>query len=85
MPTDPDDWHRADIKAALEKAGWTLRRLSQAHGYSVFAAAQALHRPWPRMERLIARAIGVSPATIWPSRYVPKPRRRKPTTKRRSE
>ena len=21
------DWHRADIKAALEKAGWTLRKL----------------------------------------------------------
>jgi Ner family transcriptional regulator len=77
------DWHRADIKAALEKAGWTLRKLSIKHGYCVFAAAQALHRPWPRMERIIARAIGVRPSEIWPSRYASKRplRRRSGTTK----
>ena len=28
------DWHRADIIAALHKAGWSLRQLSLQHGYS---------------------------------------------------
>lgn len=65
----PKDWHPADIKAALEKAGWSLRRLSQHHGYSPCLLQVALARPYPRAEGLIAEAIGVSPETIWPSRY----------------
>ncbi len=63
------DWHNADIQAALKKRGWTLRKLSQAHGYEASAAAHAFMRPWPRIERIIARAIDVGPETIWPSRY----------------
>jgi Ner family transcriptional regulator len=65
----PKDWHRADIKAALEKAGWSLRRLSQHHGYCPGTLQTALLRPWPRAEQLIAEAIGVRPEKIWPSRY----------------
>ncbi len=64
------DWHPADIKAALEKAGWSLRRLSLHHGYaSPTTLKNALHGRWPKAERLIAEAIGIDPATIWPSRY----------------
>ena len=63
------DWHVADIKAALEKKGWSLSRLAFRHGYCRTAAAMSLYRPWPKMERLIADAIGVSPQDIWPSRY----------------
>ena len=66
---EPEDWHKADIKCALEKAGWTLRKLSKAHGYSVTAAQIALVKPYPNWERLIARAIGRKPEEIWPSRY----------------
>lgn len=67
-----DDWHRADIVAALRKQGWSLRRLSQHHGYkSATALNNALDRPWPKGERLIAQAIGVAPEVIWPSRYQP--------------
>lgn len=29
----------------------------------------ALHRPWPKAERIIAEFIGVSAREIWPSRY----------------
>jgi len=66
----PGDWHPADIKAALEKAGWSLRRLSLRHGYKSPATLKnALHRRWPKGERLIAEAIGIDPAEIWPSRY----------------
>ncbi len=64
------DWHKSDIKAALEKRGLTLKGLSISNGYrSVDAAAQALQRPYPKMERIIGRALGIKPETIWPSRY----------------
>jgi Ner family transcriptional regulator len=64
------DWHRADIVAALRKAGWSLRKLSAHHGYaSANTLAKALDRPWPKGERLIAEAIGIDPEKVWPSRY----------------
>ncbi len=63
------DWHKADIKAALEKAGWSLSRLSRHHGYTRTALKNALSKPWPKAERLIAEALGIRPQTIWPSRY----------------
>ncbi|WP_163534223.1 helix-turn-helix domain-containing protein, partial [Klebsiella pneumoniae] len=31
--------------------------------------ANALLRPWPKGEKLIADAMGISPEIIWPSRY----------------
>ena len=64
------DWHRADIVAELRKAGWSLRRLATHHGYaSPTTLTNALARPWPKGERIIAEAIGIDAATIWPSRY----------------
>ena len=63
------DWHVADIKAALEKNGWSLRKLSEANGYAARTIGVALHRHWPRGEQIIAAAIGVKPEDIWPSRY----------------
>ena len=65
----PQDWHVADIKCALEKKGWSLSRLSKRNGYCRTACKAALHQPLPKMERLIADAIGVPPQEIWPSRY----------------
>ena len=63
------DWHKADIKAALEKAGWSLRRLAISHGYHPSMLIQALRRPYLNAERLIADALGLKPEAIWPSRY----------------
>ncbi|MGH1509475.1 helix-turn-helix domain-containing protein [Ralstonia solanacearum] len=63
------DWHRADIKSALEKAGYTLRQLSLQYGYAPTSLKFALNEPWPAAERIIAAAIGVAPSTIWPTRY----------------
>lgn len=63
------DWHRADIKAALEKHGLSLSRLARLHGFARTSTAQALHFQWPKMERLIADALGIHPREIWPSRY----------------
>jgi len=67
----PADWHLADIKAGLEKAGWTLRRLSLVHGYSGGTLKKALHTQYPRAEEIIAATIGVHPSVVWPSRYNP--------------
>jgi Ner family transcriptional regulator len=73
------DWHRADIKAALEKKGLSLARLARLNGYGRRSTSTALSVPWPKMESVIARAIGVQPQVIWPSRYredgTPKSRR----------
>ncbi|AXV78918.1 MULTISPECIES: helix-turn-helix domain-containing protein [Ralstonia solanacearum species complex] len=63
------DWHRADVKAALEKAGITLRQLSIQNGYAPTSLVNALNTPWPAAERIIAAEIGVAPHVIWPSRY----------------
>lgn len=71
--TSPEDWHRADIVAAVRKAGWSLRRLSAHYGYaSPSTLTNALARHWPKGERIIADAIGVAPEEIWPSRYADK-------------
>jgi Ner family transcriptional regulator len=54
----------------LHKAGWSIRKLSAHHGYkSPGTLTHALNRHWPKGERLIAAALGIDPATIWPSRY----------------
>jgi len=72
MPSPPTtDWHRADIKAELEKKGWTLRSLSQHHSYRAGTLKTALDRRWPKGQQIIAAAIGVEPQDIWPSRYPP--------------
>ncbi|HAI05978.1 MULTISPECIES: helix-turn-helix domain-containing protein [Pantoea] len=64
-----EDWHPADIIAALHKRGTTLAALSRSAGLSSSTLANALSRPWPKGEWLIAEAIAIHPAEIWPSRY----------------
>lgn len=63
------DWHPADIIAALHKRGTSLAAVSREAGLSSSTLANALSRPWPKGELLIARAIGVDAADIWPGRY----------------
>ncbi|MBC3251523.1 helix-turn-helix domain-containing protein [Serratia fonticola] len=67
-PRDPD-WHPADVIAALKKRGTTLAAVSRGAGLSSSTLANALLRPWPKGEWLIADALNVHPAEIWPSRY----------------
>ncbi|WP_315708530.1 helix-turn-helix domain-containing protein [Brenneria uluponensis] len=63
------DWHSADIIAALKKRGTSLAAVSRNAGLASSTLANALTRHWPKGEKLIAEALGVSPAEIWPSRY----------------
>jgi Ner family transcriptional regulator len=64
------DWHNADIIAAVKKAsGFSLRKLSMQNNLNPGACQQALHRPYEVPEQIIAEAIGVPAHLIWPTRY----------------
>ena len=63
------NWHPADIIAALKKHGTSLAALSRKAGLSSSTLANALSRPWPKGEFLIALALNISPDVIWPERY----------------
>jgi Ner family transcriptional regulator len=66
------DWHPADIKSALEKAGYTMNKLAKSFGLtSPSTLSRALKESAPIAEQRIADAIGVHPKEIWPSRYYP--------------
>lgn len=64
-----EDWHQADIIAALKKRGTNLSALSEKSGYSRNNLRNALYRSYPKAEQIIANAIGVQPKDIWPTRY----------------
>ncbi|MDF7667112.1 helix-turn-helix transcriptional regulator [Orbaceae bacterium ESL0727] len=70
MKIECNDWHQADIIAALKKKGTTLARLSRQSGLSSSTLSNALVRPWTKGEIIIANALGVDPEKIWPSRYI---------------
>lgn len=63
----PTDWHPADVKAALEKRGVSLRQLAKSHGYSHFQRVLTTH--WWAAEQIVAAALETKPELIWPSRY----------------
>lgn len=63
------DWHPADIIAALKKQGTSLAAVSRNAGLASSTLTNALNRRWPKGERLIAEALDVAPEKIWPSRY----------------
>ncbi|HGA2238643.1 TPA: helix-turn-helix domain-containing protein [Enterobacter roggenkampii] len=64
-----ENWHRADILAAIKKRGGTLAQLSRDNGLHERTLYNALERHWPKGERIIADFIGVPVSTIWPERY----------------
>lgn len=68
-PPPKADWHPWDIKAALGKKGYSMTRVGLENGYHKVSPFDALRKPWPAMERIIADIIGVEPWEIWPSRY----------------
>ena len=67
--SNQEDWHPADVLAALKKRGHSLAGLSVTNGYHPTAARKALKQPWPAMEQIIAAALALTPQEIWPSRY----------------
>jgi len=79
MVAAAEDWHPADVVAALHKAGWTVTALGKSYGLtSGQTMSKALSQSYPVAEKRIADALGKHPKEIWPSRYFengePKPR-----------
>ncbi|KFX11040.1 MULTISPECIES: helix-turn-helix domain-containing protein [Pectobacterium] len=64
-----EDWHKADIVAAVHKKNTNISEISRKAGLSSTTLANALSRPWPKGEWMISQVIGVPPEQIWPSRY----------------
>lgn len=64
------DWHPADIKAALEKQGTSLSSLDREVGLAANTTRNALRFRYPAAEARIAAALGMKPWDIWPSRYL---------------
>lgn len=71
MPKKPasSDWHRADVIAAFKKRGTSITRVARELGMNDSYLMQALNKPYPKAERLLAQYLGLAPQTIWPSRY----------------
>ena len=68
--------HRADIRAALQKKGLTLRQVSSEAGLSTSACGFALLYPSRKAEEAIAGALGKTPHELWPDRWDASGRRR---------
>ncbi|EKT60280.1 helix-turn-helix domain-containing protein [Providencia burhodogranariea] len=69
-----EDWHPADIIAAIKKKGTSLSALSRSSGLNSSTLSNALSRRWPKGERIIADFLELQPSQIWPSRYLNKKR-----------
>lgn len=61
--------HPEDIKARVRKRGITLTDLAVSNGLEPSACRDALIRPRPKAERVIAEFIGEAPQKLWPDRY----------------
>ena len=47
-----------------------MRQLAFSHGYTNASSLKsALDRPWPKGEKIIAEALGLTPDIIWPERH----------------
>lgn len=68
--TSHQDWHPAEVVAAMRMKGYSLRQLALLNGYgNANSLTSALRRPYPLAEALIAEALELKPEVIWPTRY----------------
>jgi Ner family transcriptional regulator len=68
IPTNPSarwEW----IKYQIRSRGLSFAELSRRLGVELGTLTSVKRAPYPRMERALASAIGVSPAIIWPERW----------------
>lgn len=68
IPTDPRQ-RREWIKFQLRVRGSSLSQLARELGVTRHTTILALAKPYPRIERAIAKRIGLLPQQVWPERY----------------
>lgn len=57
------------IKHELEKKGFSYAQIAREEGVSRQAVRNAVYTPYPRMERAIAKRLGLTVQQIWPDRH----------------
>lgn len=63
-------WHKADIKAEVEKTvGKSLAQIDRENGLPIGTCSDSLRQPNPRGEAVIARLLRREPAELFPDRY----------------
>lgn len=72
------DWHPERIKAEIRIKGENMSRIAARLGVVKQNVSGTLRSPNARVEREIAKVIGVPPHQIWPSRYDANGRRKSP-------
>lgn len=68
IPSDSRQ-RREWIKFQLRIRGSSLSQLARELNVTRSSTILALAKPYPRVERAIARRIGLKPEQIWPERY----------------
>lgn len=71
------DLDPAFIVALLHQQGDSLRKLAISHGYSSRTFSTALYRSYPKIEAIIAKALGRTVVELWPQRVAKRAARRK--------
>ena len=71
-------WHPEHVKAAIRAKGCTLAQLAARQGVERSLVGKCIRAPKSeRIDRAIARFLGVAVHVIWPDRYeAPRQRRR---------
>ena len=68
--TSLEDWHPADIVAALHKRGYTLRDIAREEGLNDSSTlSKAMVQSYPAGERRLAKYAGVPVQVMFPTRY----------------
>ncbi|BCB66531.1 transcriptional regulatory protein [Haemophilus influenzae 3655] len=64
------DMSNHEIRGELMKKGKSLSQLGVENGLAKTTVRNALDKPYPKGERIIAEALGMKSWDIWPSRYL---------------
>lgn len=65
------DWTNEFIKYRLRSQFGSMTAMAGCYGLDPSVIRRTLQVPYPKVERVIAAALGTTPAEIWPSRYDP--------------
>lgn len=68
VPSDPTE-RRAWINYQLSLRGLSLAELASRNNVARQTVWTAMHRRYPKMEKVIARALRIPVAHLWPERY----------------
>lgn len=70
--------HPADIKAELQKRGYTMTAFEKEHDFPSGAVSAALRQGSPKVERALAKFLDLSLKTLFPNRYTDEGQRLSP-------